>query len=128
MMAVKEVCLAARDFGPGRAQAGDIIDIRTPKGSIGVKEGKDFIWLLIEERELPSRAELRAEAGTEKFKFRFCLPPAQLKILLPRLDLGRLADPDDWYQPCLDCDPQTGLARRRHLTTNVKAMITDRMA
>ena len=47
-MPILEIAVAARDFGPGQAQEGDVIGVRFPKGVIGAQEGKDFLWLTVD--------------------------------------------------------------------------------
>lgn len=110
-MALKEVCIAARTFGPGRAQEGDIICIREPLNVIGSKEGNDFLWLLIDDSQLPS-GELRGSGA----KFRYNLPLAEILAKHPTIDLNRVRDSGVWYQPLRDYDPVTRVARRNTQT------------
>jgi NADPH-dependent ferric siderophore reductase len=114
-VALKEVCIASRTFGPGRAQEGDVIGIRDPKPSIGTKEGTHFLWLLIDESRLPTGDLVQIEPGQPKYRYNISL--GDLKMRNPQIDLARLRDPDDWYQPFRDTDRQTGL-HRANLTTN----------
>jgi len=121
-MALKEVCIAARDFGPGRAQEGDIIAVRAPLNVIGTKEGNDFLWLLIDDSQLPS-ASLRGES----IKYRYNLPLAAVAAAHPTIDLERVRNPNDRYQPLRDNDPITGAARRSTQTSGtIGSNIVDR--
>jgi len=100
---LKEVCIAARDFGPGRAQEGDIICIRNPRGEVGRKEGKDYLWLIIDESELPSQDKVRKDAPR-----RAQLKLDDIKAKHASLDLARVRDPNDEYQPFVNPHPTTG--------------------
>lgn len=100
-MALKEVCVAARDFGPGRAQAGDIIAIREPMAGIGKKEGVDFLWLLMDEEDLPQYEFSKLDPE------RPCLPLEELKAQCPELDLEKCKCPNTFYQPFFDTCPKT---------------------
>lgn len=122
-MALREVCIAARDFGPGRAQAGDLIAIREPLGGIGAKEGHDFIWLLVDESELPDPSELRGEATKNRYRLPLQALVAQAQ---EAIDLARVQDPDDHYQPFLDTDPATGMHRRQNAPLQLRGHLIDR--
>lgn len=111
---IKEVCIAVRTSKSGRTQPGDILVVREPLGGIGLGEGKDFLWLLIEESQLPTPPIRSDVALNLPHKHRYQVPLAALKVMIPDLDLARLADKDDFYQPCLDTDPVTGVHRRQH--------------
>lgn len=105
-MAVKEVCLAARTFHPKGAQAGDVMVVREPLGYIGGAEGKDFIWLLMEEANLPTRELLEEPFRWGKFRFHIHLP--SLVSQYPDLSLRSVADKRAWYQPLLGTNDHTG--------------------
>lgn len=86
-----------------RRKHGDIIVVRDPLGHIGKKEAKEFLWLLIDgldwwdckEIEL-KREDAEAEAEYKKV---FSIPLHRLKQVYPALDLNRLFDRADEYQP-----------------------------
>lgn len=91
-MALKEVCIAARTFGEGRAQEGDIIVIREPLGHVGTQEQNDFIWLLVDESELPDPTTLRSSVVGRKFAHRIDLNSLDI-------DVAKARDPQQKYQP-----------------------------
>lgn len=119
-MALKEVCIVARN--KGRAQAGDIIDIRDPIGGIGLKEGKDYLWILLDESVIPKLSELRDSLQ----RYRFQVPLAAIKNRFPQVDLARLDDPNDWYQPFLDSNPVTGMHRATNASVDIRAALVDK--
>lgn len=96
-----EICVAAYNFGPGRAQEGDIIVARLPTGIIGAKEGRDFLWMTIETDLSKEELEEEGEGSgpTEKKRKRkldmaaFCVEEA--------IDKRRVNNPGDEYQPLL---------------------------
>lgn len=106
-MPVWEVCVAARDFGPGRAQEGDVIAARVPTGAIGTKEGKDFFWLTIDtdlsREELMEPGSGSGPGGKRKHKLDLVAFTAE-----EGLDKARINDPNDEYQPCLGLEHQPG--------------------
>lgn len=116
-MALKEVCIAARDFGPGRAKEGDIITIRNPKGGIGLKEGRDFLWLLMDEADVPIHTPKKHEG-------RLNVSLDEIKQRHPSVNLDRVRDPNDEYQPFLNTDPET--KRNRGTVRTARLTITDR--
>lgn len=100
-MPVYEVAVAARDFGPGRAQEGDIIAVRTPIGRVGKKEQNDFIWFLMESELTP--AELMAEGEGTKRKY-----AVNLADIDENIDLEKARDPQQTYQPFFSVDTRSG--------------------
>lgn len=112
-MALKEVCVAV--VNRGRVQEGDILDVRDPIGGVGVSaaETQWVVWLLMDESEVPAREALKSADDPSNNKYRYQLPLAALKSALPALDLDRLRDADDAYQPFVDSDPQTRRHRRQ---------------
>lgn len=100
-MALKEVCIAAHDFGPGRAKEGDIIAVRDPIGGIGKKEGNSFLWVLMDEEDLPQ------ELPCKTSDCRACVSLDELKATDPEIDLDKVRDPQQFYQPCFDTCPKT---------------------
>jgi hypothetical protein len=118
-MAVYEMFIAAHNFGPGRAQEGDIIAVREPIGFIGNKEQADFL-LLVVETEIP--AEDLMETGSRRKRERF-LPLQALASKGLQLNLDRVRDPQDKYQPGIDPDPVTGAFRRSPTPVNLDDII-----
>jgi len=119
-VALKEIAIAVRDFGPGRAAEGEVIVIREPKAGIGKKEGVDFLWLLMDEEDLPA-------VLPSKIDGRPVISLAELKAANPELDLDKCKCPETWYQPFFDTCPMTCKHRDRRerpqkvkLHTNVK--------
>lgn len=99
-MALKEVAIAVRDFGPGRAAEGELVVVRDPLPGIGKKEGVDFLWFLMREEDLP-------EATPSKVDGRPVISLAELKALNPELDLEKCQCTETWYQPFRDTCPMT---------------------
>lgn len=104
-MPLYEVCVAARDFGTGRASKGDVILVRDPISQIGQREKADFIWIPMDLTEAEAEAIQRAP----KRAFRF----SRLRDLLDDFDDARSEDPTDEYQPFYNINRRTGRARRR---------------
>lgn len=114
-MALVEICIAARTFRPGGTQEGDIIVMREPLPEIGAREGKVFLWMLMEDDNLPPKALLEQAAKAGKFRFNISLH--SLKVQFPELDLARVRDPNDWYQPLLGTNPNNGRHTFRRIVT-----------
>lgn len=119
-MAAKEVCIAARTFN--NVEEGDILGVRDPKGGIGLKEGKDFIWVIMDSSDMPS-GSLRNESNSSP---KYNLPLSKLQEKFPELDLTRLRDEADHYQPLFDTDPSTGLHRKQNLPKAFSRSIADK--
>ena len=114
-MALKEVCIAARTFGEGRAQEGDIICIRDPLGYVGTKEQADFIWFMVDSSLLPSGNDLRGV--NQKFKYNISLDSLGV-------NKARANDPGDKYQPFMSVGARgriTATARQALAVTNKEA-------
>lgn len=122
-MAAKEICFVARTFGPGRAQEGDIIWVGEPKTGIGLKEGNDFIWMIVDDSVLPDIQEIHGV--TNKFRFNVSL----LNVRASRLasfSLTRARNPNDYYQPFRNTNPVTGLHRESNTALLLPLPITDK--
>ena len=121
-MALVEVLIATSSRGPGGAQAGDIVAVRKPLGTIGLKEGRRHLVILVEESELPEHPLQTPESGR---KNNLNVPLAELARLLvgPPLDMNRLSDPELFYQPVMDGDPATGKLRRQPAPVRLKGVI-----
>jgi hypothetical protein len=92
-MAIYEIAIAVADRGPGRVQEGDIVSARLPLGHIVQKEGKNLLWLLVDTELTPN--ELTAAGVGSKRKYNVPLES------LDGIDLGRVRDINDEYQPLL---------------------------
>ena len=105
-MAVYEVAIASHDFGPGRAQEGDIIEARKPLGYVGQEEQSSLLWLILETDEEPEALKLkdRRSRGEEAEN----LPLEQLNSNGFSFSLDRVRDKTDKYQPGLGVHPVTG--------------------
>jgi hypothetical protein len=111
-----EIALAVRSRSPNaggdHVQEGDIVAVRRPGEGIGRLEQRAFIWLRVDGVDL-GEAQTWVEGNTEGLpsadpaaityeKRRYCIPLARLKQLLPSLDLARVRDRADPYQPFLN--------------------------
>lgn len=103
-MALVEVCVAATTVGRF-AQPGDIICIRKPLGAIGMKEGKNFIWLLMDEADIPQGALDKTDP------MRMGIDLEELAEVNPGFELAKCQCPETWYQPFFDTCPRTGKHR-----------------
>jgi len=106
-MALKEVCIAARPSQSGNTLEGDIIVIRDPRGEIGTKERGNFLWLLIDESELPP-CEDCAKDNPERANISL----DSIKGKHPSLDLDMVRS-DQEYQPFVNPHPVTGRFQAR---------------
>lgn len=102
-MALKEVCIAAQDSASGLTREGDIIVIREPRGEIGQKERRQFLWFLMDENDLPDVDSIRKDGPT-----RGNIALADLLLQVPTLDLARVRNPLTDYQPFVEPDPVDG--------------------
>ena len=97
-MAQIEIAIAAFNFGPGRAQAGDILDARVPTGIAGegLAEAGKVLWMTIE-TDL-SREELVEPGFGRKRRRRI-----NIASLVARegISLKRIRNRMDRYQPLL---------------------------
>lgn len=107
-----------------RAMEGDIVGIRRPHYEVGTKERSAFLWLRLqglEENDMSQLAAPYEEADTIYDKRRYCIPLARLKQIVPSLDLARVRDRNDAYQPFMsgvDADTAPGP------TTYAAALVT----
>jgi len=124
--AVVEVAILVTDHlslpsGHERAVEGDIIAIRKPRRVMGTKTRSRYLWLLLEGLDwnpmsildrsniepiplddIPNPDEIPYD------KRRYCIPLDRLKVVAPFLDLARVRDVADKYQPFLNVDEDTG--------------------
>lgn len=95
-----EIAIQAYDYPePHRAKAGDIIVVRAATGAIGKKEQKSFLWLTVDITDLRLILGLAEPDTARGTKRRFAIPLDRLKQLMSSLDLTRVANPKDAYQP-----------------------------
>lgn len=106
-----EVALSAisrKPFANERVLEGDIVEVRRPQLGIGRREASEFLWLRLTGPEVDELAGFKrslVEADTTFDKRRFCIPFDRL----PPVDLARVRDPNDAYQPFLPVDFDSGL-------------------
>lgn len=101
--------LTRKPFNNERVVSGDIVAIRRPSRGVGFRELSEFLWLRLTGPEVDQLSRLSVsleEAGVVFDKRRFCIP---LDRLPAGVDLARIADPADAYQPFLPVDEETGL-------------------
>lgn len=100
VMEIAISCVNSQDHTVGkvRRKMGEIITVRKPHHVIGMKEAKDFLWLRVEGLEKKQWNILR-EFDSGLYKRRYCIPFHRLKEVYPPLDLNRVYDRSDSYQP-----------------------------
>lgn len=130
-MALKEVAIAAVDSQSGNTKAGDIVVIRNPRGEMGKKEQEAFLWLLIDESELPSQSEISKVAldpetgepivvngqpvlNTQRAWFDIDELAAKANI-----NAGEIRNPNRKYQPFTNPHPVNGRFQANVPTTGV---------
>lgn len=94
-----------------RKREGDIIEARPPSLGVGLLEMSRYVWGRID--VTPSVAAVLLE-GSGVYKRRYYVPLTQLRQAWNAagggtVDVARLLDLTDPYQPCLPLDPATGL-------------------
>ena len=87
-----------------RACAGDIIGVRKPfgHGEVGRAERSAYLWVRLEAQAQigdMNLTQLNVENGTVYEKRRYCIPFQRLKQVSPWLDVVRVKDKADPYQP-----------------------------
>jgi len=130
---VIEMAIALWSMVPERPQEGDIMATRKPGIGIGLKEANLFLWLLVEGLEAWEFGQLKisnyepldptgqydpASAYTRYDKHRYCIPMTRLQTVFPSLDLVKVRDPVQAYQPfyTLDTDNNLWLTDRAPFT------------
>jgi len=114
---IAEIAIAVESRVPERIQEGDICGVRKPQVGIGLKEASQFLWLLIEGLEANEYSILNTpvyepfdptgqynDAKTRFDKKRFCVPLARLLQVAPTINLARIRDTADDYQPFYTLD------------------------
>lgn len=95
-----EIAIQTIDYPePGRAKAGDIICVRPATGAIGKKEQGVLLWVTVDIADSRIVAGLTDQNSTKGEKRRFSIPLTRLKSIMSSLDLARVANPKDNYQP-----------------------------
>jgi hypothetical protein len=111
---IVEIALSLEDYGTAsvrRKKQGDILEARPPSTGVGMGEMTRFVWGRVDVSEATAAILLD---GTEVYKRRYYIPLNRLKQAWeaaggPVVDVARLLDPTDAYQPCIPVDPLTGL-------------------
>lgn len=101
---IYEIAIQAFDYpGPHRAKAGDIVCVRPPTHAIGLLEQASLLWITVDipdPRIISDITQPRIDAsGRLAEKRRFRVPLTRLKTLMSAMDLDRVANPTDNYQP-----------------------------
>jgi len=114
---VMEVAIYCRDrpnllSGAETVKEGDIIAIRNPLGYIGKSEAAKLLWLLVEGLDFSDMVDFNNVFTEGIFpdeiryeKRQYCIPLKRLKEAAPFIDLNRVRDRNDKYQPFLSVDP-----------------------
>jgi len=132
IMEIAILCVHQEDHAGGeRAKIGDIITMRPPHHVIGSEEARRFLWLRLdglEDAEFAKLKELVQDPPPTEFKRhmvqhqndlreslvltrydkrRCCVPLHRLQQVCPWIDLNRVRDPDDYYQPFVVPDTES---------------------
>lgn len=102
-----EIALLVRSYHDTvneRAKAGDIVAIRKPFGheEVGTGERSLFLWLRIRAHMQLGDLDLSGVLEENDIRYekrRYCIPFARLSKVAPLLDISRVEDPLDPYQP-----------------------------
>ena len=90
----------------GGIQEGDIIATRNELRRCGREEMSSYLFILVtaaEEDDL-----LYLQSGDDFFRRRFCAPFHKLQAYFPALNLSRVRDKNDIYQPFVEVNPTDG--------------------
>lgn len=117
------------DPGGERLKAGDIVDLRNPLSAIGSAETTRFLWLLLDGLEADEwlglagnlTDPLRGDAVefvdpdnvTVWDKRRYRVPLNRLVQVAPYIDIDRVEDPGDPYQPFRLLDEEKHVLKAR---------------
>jgi hypothetical protein len=119
--------------GHERATVGDIIDVRRPLGRIGTKECDQFLWIKLtcfgDIDELWQLSQPHTEQDPEGPTFekrRFCIPLDRLKQVYPSLDIARVRDTADKYQPFLGYDEEGAFLIFNHSPLQIEGLVFDK--
>ena len=132
-MAVCEVAILVKDYPEShRANEGDIITVRVPRGCIGRKERSSFLWVHIDgltsdDRHLKGCDRVNETDKSVRAKRRYSVPLDRLKAVVPTLDLARVRDLNDEYQPFLTIDARTGDCKLVGTPLNMAGLVYDKL-
>jgi hypothetical protein len=116
--------------GHERATVGDIILAREPAGYIGTKEADQFLWLkLTSLKDIDVFWDLfepNEESEIQYEKRRFCVPLERLKQIYPSLDVARVRNTGDKYQPFLGYDEEGGYLLFNHSPLQIEGLVFDK--
>lgn len=153
---IKEVAIRTvhkEDLGNSETiKIGDIIAMREPHHCIGAEEGTRFLWLRLEGLEdagWPKLSQVIQDPDYDEAKLqlrqlslgvitelswtvydkrRCCIPFHRLKEVCPWLDLNRVLDPEDYYQPFVVPDSDSGFyVAPRNLVLRVEGLVFDKV-
>ena len=95
-----------------RAKEGDIVGIRRDDApAVGLKENSNLLWMRIDGEDssfIGRLADLNKEGVNRFDKRQYCIPLKRIKEIYPWVDLNRIRDPNDIYQPFMEVtEPET---------------------
>ena len=130
-MAISVCSYVPLSSGHERCQEGDIVVLRPLTGCIGLKERSAFLWICVSGISDVLAEEIHSsiiDPVTSQVydKRRYCIPFARLKAVLPQLNLQRVRDHQDSYQPCVTVDEDTGEFLGAASPVPVQGLIFDR--
>lgn len=140
---IVEVAISLFTKGIGtaeRAQEGDIIVIRRPVGAIGFAEAKLWLWFLVDglewdfldvARDLKEPFDPDDDYGGPGFTTfdmrRYSIPLHRLQAQFAGLNLARLRDPADAYQPFYAWDEETTFQLTARKPLQIEGLIFDKV-
>jgi len=142
----RDVCISIRAHQPlasgtERTMQGDIIAVRRPGIGLGMVTMSRFLYLLVEGLDAHEMWPLKM-MNTEPLdtvdsavpnadmiiyeKRRYCIPLHRLKGVAPFLDLDRVRDHNDIYQPFLNVDEDNGFYLTSRRPLNIHGLVYDK--
>ena len=107
-----------------RCQEGDIVAMRRAGVGIGKKERSLFLWVRVIGLDLNDMGAL--SDGIDGYdKRRYNIPLERLAQVCP-MDLRRVRDAADEYQPCLGFDDETGEYLYNQAPLEVRGLVFDK--
>lgn len=109
-----------------RLELGDIVGIRPPLPYIGSGQTSKTLWVLLEGLEFGDFPALGAWDEQDRFyKRRYCIPFHRLP---PNIDMNRVLDASDPYQPFEPFDFETGFRLESRLRPlSVHGLVFDKL-
>lgn len=96
------------ESGHRRSRRGDVVNIREMSKGTGLSVPKRYLFVPIYGFDIDEM--YRFTDTIEAFeKRRYSIPLARIKQNYPALDMNKLLDQDEMYQPFILTDPNTGL-------------------